>query len=317
MGNLNWWFYCPQSQQWQPDPHVMCTDAPRVVHVLGREDHLPNARICGTYHLGHSHDGQPMYHKPGTCSVLRYSAQNHWWIIDCDYMTEPTVASRLYQWIFNGNRAQADDKCHAYAEATNSPHPGDCNLIWNVYDPRAKGHAVDTRVICTTAALKLTVASPGADILGTDENADIFGTYDICGTCCQRPYYMMSQQVASLVASSAAYLYYRKRQGWVISRQSPADAQGAVVAFALDVGTIHQEPVKVSASSWRKYSMMRGSWCQTVIHIEEAMDAPTDMLFDLDPRAAAELAANTAKRRKLEGNTSRMPGALARVFGGA
>merc|ERR1719215_2252529 len=117
----------------------------------------------------------------------------------------------------------------------------------------------------------------------------------------------MRQQVASLVASSAAYLYYRKRQGWVISSQSPADAQGAVAAFVHDVGAIHQEPVKVSASSWRKYSMMRGSWCQTVIHIEEAMDAPTDMLFDLDPRAAAELAANTAKRRKLEGNTSRMP----------
>eukprot|EP00440_Ansanella_granifera_P060491 gb/GFBE01065565.1/.p1 GENE.gb/GFBE01065565.1/~~gb/GFBE01065565.1/.p1 ORF type:complete len:497 (+),score=55.70 gb/GFBE01065565.1/:1-1491(+) len=180
---LDWWFVEPQLGTFVFDADTRTLDAPATVQVIGRHPEAANARVNGSYALAGIMDGRPAYVQPGTRKLIRYSSRTDRWLIDADGLLEPSLASRLYYWIFRGDLNAAGDRCIAFAEAYGAEHPGLATLDWHVWE--SSTFVPDPWVRCTTAPLALQVRGRAAG----RENGFLNGEYVLIGTHNGRPAY--------------------------------------------------------------------------------------------------------------------------------
>uniref|UniRef100_A0A7S4TAI7 Uncharacterized protein n=1 Tax=Alexandrium monilatum TaxID=311494 RepID=A0A7S4TAI7_9DINO len=241
---LQWHFWEGKKNAFVLDPAVAALSAPALLHVVGRSPEAENARICGTYRLAGVYDGRPVYMRPDTRAVIRYAAKHNWWLIDCDGCAEPTLSSKLYQWILCGDAGAARDRCAAYCEALSSDHPGYSNLEWKVWDTRSGRHNADLWVRATTAPLMLRVSGRSA----VRENGDIDGDYVLAGTHLGRPAYRRP-------GSSFAIRYWPAMRRWLIDREGLRNADTCVAYAEGPAGAEHPAS---SGFQWFVYETSRG-----------------------------------------------------------
>mmetsp|Transcript_96432 Transcript_96432/g.152519 ORF Transcript_96432/g.152519 Transcript_96432/m.152519 type:complete len:517 (+) Transcript_96432:53-1603(+) len=199
-----WNFWEPGASRFELDPRAGLTNAPAVVHVLGRLPDAPNSNINGTYHLAGLHIGKPVYAQPGTQSIIRFSTTDNLWLIDCEGLQKPTLLSRLYQWAFMGDSERASDRCSAWAKADGSKHPGQASLQWHVWENQASQFKLDKLVLSTSAPLTILVSSRA----GKSGSNCIMGEYRFVGFYSDRPVYQKHD--------SQVTMYFSKSGRWVI-----------------------------------------------------------------------------------------------------
>ncbi|CAK0841625.1 unnamed protein product [Prorocentrum cordatum] len=168
---LQWQFWEPQLGSFVADPATRTIAAPRLLHVLGQGTESGKARVCGTYHLAGAWETYPLYVRPGTQTVIRYSRKTDRWLIDCEGLVEPSLMNRLCHWILTGDTSAATERCTAYAQACGAQHPGLSDLQWQIWDSRTGRHDKDVNVRATTAPLVLRISGRAS----TTENNDING----------------------------------------------------------------------------------------------------------------------------------------------
>jgi len=287
---LVWNFWEAHRSAFVPDPEVKTMSCPVLLHVIGRASDAENARICGTYHLAGAHGSRPLYVQPGTQNVIRYSAKTGRWLIDCDGLAEPSIFSRLYQWILSGDGSAASERCSAYADAGGAPHPGFCSLEWLVWETRLGRHNLDAAVRATTAPLAMQVVGREP----TRENGDIVGEYLLAGTCCGRPAYAKS-------GSRMAIRFWAPMSRWVIDREGLRHSDHCV-AYADDPG--EAEHPASERGAWHVFESSRG------LHLADpgvAVAVPADAPVSIQPAAAEQLAAGKRSHNGLAvGEAKRM-----------
>lgn len=264
-----------------PDPAVKIVAAPVLVHVVGRQQNRENARICGTYQLMGVHDGKPCYQLPGTGNVLRYSKLNDWWLIDMQGFTQPGLKDRLFQWVINGDAGMATQRCNAFAYAGGAEHPAFPALQWHVYETQRGGHVHDPMVGVTTAPMVVAVAGRRMG----EENADVFGEYQLTSMHMGRVAYHMAR-------NSAMLSYYPPNDAWVLCRDgNPGD-----VCVAWAEGKPNADH-PTGLAPWHVYSATRGrhladpavtvSASGCVVTTGAALAAPQQALAAGTPRTPA------------------------------
>jgi len=259
---LEWHFWEPQRNGWMQDPATRTLAAPTAIHVVGRAANFENSLICGTYHLAGAHEGRPLYVQPGSQKVVRYSAKTDRWLIDVQGLKEPSLMSRLSQWILSGDAAAASERCSAFAPARGSLHPGFCALEWQVWESRGGRHVHDPLVRATTAPLALKVT--GRDELR--ENGDIVGEYLLAGTHGGRPAYLKR-------GTRMVIRYFGSR--WVIDREGLRHSDNCV-AYADDRDDIDHP---AGASPWHVYESSRGAHLEDrQVEVEVSENAPASLL---------------------------------------
>mmetsp|Transcript_51685 Transcript_51685/g.160020 ORF Transcript_51685/g.160020 Transcript_51685/m.160020 type:complete len:519 (+) Transcript_51685:80-1636(+) len=282
---LEWHFWEAQRGAFVPDLAARASAAPARVHVLGRCPQAENARICGTYHLAGVREGRPVYVQPGSHAVIRYSAKHDWWLIDCDGSAEPTLSSRLYQWVLNGDSTLASDRCSAYCEAQGTEHPGHSMLEWKVWDTQGGRHNFDPWVRVTTAPLALRVSGRGS----ARENGDIDGDYMLAGTHIGRAAYRK-------IGSGVAIRYWQPMRRWIVDREGLRNTD-CCVAYA--DGAANAEHPASTGSVWHVFETSRG--CHIAdprVTICVPDDAPLELPPALAPVAAAQHLGT--KRRRVD-----------------
>lgn len=283
---LEWCFWEGKRNAFMHDLVVAALTAPTLVHVIGRNPQAENARICGTYRLAGAYEGRPVYLQPGTNAVIRYAAKHNWWLIDCDGCAEPSLSSKLYQWVMSGDAAAARDRCSAYCEAQSTDHPGYGSLEWKVWDSNSGRHNLDLWVRATTAPLSLRVSGRSP----TRENGDIDGDYVLAGTHLGRPAYQRP-------GSHFAIRYWPAMQRWLIDREGLRNTD-TCVAYA--DGPADAEHPASSGFRWHIFESSRG--CHLAdpgVAVSVPPDAPLELPAPV-PSPAQRLEASAAKRRKLE-----------------
>lgn len=219
---LRWYFCEGNCDFWCVDPLSKMLVAPSKVHVAGRNVQAENARINGTYFLAGVIQGHPAYVLPGTCNLIRYSSVTERWLIDTDALCEPSLASRLYHFMFRPDLSTPGDRCAAFAEcpftAGTQTHPA--NLDWFVWDSQQRRHVLDPFVHSTTAPKMLQIRGRSH----SRENHCICGDYILVGGHCGRPLYRMQEPETFIC-------YWPPKQSWVIS--SCVNHGGASIAWAL------------------------------------------------------------------------------------
>lgn len=188
---LEWHFLDFQKKVWELDAAVHTLSAPWLVHVIGRAPEAPNSVINGTYQLAGARDGRPVYVKPGTRSLIRYSAKHDWWLIDADGLKEPSLATKIYQWILSGDPSAAENQCSAFCKAKGTDHPGHCMLEWSVWEQPMGRHVADAAVRVTDAPIWLQVYGRHSG----REHSNINGNYFMSGTVSGRPAYQQKTQL--------------------------------------------------------------------------------------------------------------------------
>lgn len=270
---LVWQFWENQRNAFLPDPATKTLTCPTLLHIVGRAAHAENARICGTYHLAGAHDGRPLYVQPGSQKIIRYSAKSNRWLIDCDGLAEPSLLSRLYQWILNGDSSSASDQCSAFADALTTPHPGFCALEWQVWETRLGRHNFDPCVRATTAPLAVQVR--GRD--PSRENADITGEYMLAGTHSGHPAYLQS-------GTRTALRYWPPMSRWVVDRDGLRSSAHAV-AYVDDRGDA-EHPAQ--SGLWHVFESSRGCHlADPSVTVAIPTDAPTTLQAAVAPTAPA------------------------------
>mmetsp|Transcript_13764 Transcript_13764/g.27171 ORF Transcript_13764/g.27171 Transcript_13764/m.27171 type:complete len:534 (+) Transcript_13764:81-1682(+) len=300
---LEWHFLDCQGKAWIPDPAVHTLAAPWMVHVIGRAQQAPNSKINGTYQLVGASDGRPVYVKPGTRSVIRYSEKHDWWLIDADGLQEPSLVTRLYQWILNGDPSAAENQCSAFCRAKGTDHPGYCILEWSVWEEANGRHVPDAAVRVTDAPALLKVSGRHSG----RQHSNINGSYFMSGTINGRPRYI--QQKAQFSLS----LFWSMRLGrWVLSSTSQ---DKDTVAFS-DVDLNVDCPARSQAQSiWSIYERARGIYipdnnvCITVDPqgSQCPLPDPSISMGELGPcvgRLDVNNSAPIAKRRRLGSDTA-------------
>jgi len=240
---LDWMFWESIYRRFCPDPQTRAVIAPTSVHMIGRPAEAENPRINGSYVLAGIMEGRPAYVQPGTRNLLRYSSRTDRWLLDPDGLMEPSLLSRLYNWIFRGDPNAAGDRCAAFSEASGSAHPGMSTLEWFVWDSRRYSFKPDPQVRCTTAPLTIQVAGRGAN----RENAFINGDYFLAGVDLGRAFYQKP-------GTPIIIRFWPQRSCWLIGRGlQPTDACSA---FA-DCLPESEFPGDV-CSAWYVYESIRG-----------------------------------------------------------
>merc|ERR1712136_604055 len=131
--SLDWHFWELERRAFVPDPLAKAVVAPGMLHIVGRLLQAENARINGTYYLADVKDKRPLYVKPGTHGVIRYSAKHDWWLIDCDGLEKPSIMTRLFHWILSGDSSAATDRCSAFAEARGTAGKPDGEVTFQIH----------------------------------------------------------------------------------------------------------------------------------------------------------------------------------------
>lgn len=211
---LEWRLFDTSTNVFVPDPGPRAVVAPSTLNVQGPD---LQSRIGGTFQLAGVKDGRPLYVKPGSQTVIRYSSQNDWWLIDCDGLAEPSIFGRMYQWLLRGDSATARDQCSAYAHAMGSFHPGRSSLEWLVHDSNTGRFTRDQSVRVTEAPLAVRVQGRAAN----PENGDIVGDYLLAGMSCGRPAYQKAGQCEAIRFCPRLYR-------WVIDREGLRDSDCCV-----------------------------------------------------------------------------------------
>jgi len=280
---LEWNFWEDSRKTFVPDPATRTLCAPTAIHVVGRAANMENGGICGTYQLAGAHEGRPLYVEPGSQKVLRYSAKTDRWLINVDGLKEPSVLSRLYQWILNGDSSTASETCNACAPARGSSHPGFCSLEWHVWHARKGQHLHDPLVRATTAPLALRVSGRDA----TRENCDICGDYVMAGTHGGRPAYLKS-------GTRTALRYWSRR--WVIDREGLRCSDNCVAYVEDPDDTEHP----VGLAPWCVYESSRGHHLtDRSMRVAVADDAPLALATTAGGlKRQASDAQNDAKRAR-------------------
>mmetsp|Transcript_64285 Transcript_64285/g.139896 ORF Transcript_64285/g.139896 Transcript_64285/m.139896 type:complete len:508 (+) Transcript_64285:46-1569(+) len=251
---LEWIFWESWQKNWAPDPEVRVLTAPSVIHVLGRPGEEPTEGsasqllhqfVFGTYQLAGAREGRPVYVRPGTRTVIRHSPASDRWLIDTEGLTEPSLLSKLYQWILNGDASTASERCTAYAEACGTAHPGYAALQWQVWDPTVSRHATDVWMRATTAPLAVRVSGREQ----SRENADLNGVYNLVGTHLGRPAYHKE-------GTTLAIRYYSPAGRWVIDRHGLRTSDECVAYAA---GPADAEHPAGSSLVWHVYENTRGA----------------------------------------------------------
>jgi len=268
---LDWHFWEAARGVFLPDPRTRALAAPSRLHIIGRAAEAENARICGTYRLAGVHDGRPVYVQPGTHTVIRYSAKRDWWLIDCEGLTEPSLVSKLYQWMLSGDASAAGERCSAYAEARGALYPGFRALEWQVWSSSGGRHVFDPWVRATTAPLVLRLRGRDA----ARENGDIAGDYVLAGTHLGYPAYQQS-------GSQMAIRYWPPMRRWVVDRCGLRNSDSCV-AYADSAGDA--EHPNTADCLWHVFETSRG------IHLADPgltlavpADAPEDLGLVAGPR---------------------------------
>jgi len=218
-GTLEWHFLA-DAGHWLPDRAVHVLDVPLKCHVMGRNDQAGNDRICGTYQLAGLGDGLPVYTRPGTNAMIRYSLKTDMWLIDCDALAEPGMLGRFLQWLQKGDAIQADDKCSAYAQAKGTAHPGHLELEWAVWEPQRGCHVTDPCVRSFAAPEAISVGGRAEEA----ENSDICGDYQLVGLHVCWPAYRKPKE-------QHAVRFCPMARRWAIDREGFRDS-ALCVAFA-------------------------------------------------------------------------------------
>lgn len=278
---LHWHFWEAQRCSWLPDASVRTFDSPTLLHVIGRAGGAENARINGTYRLVGAHEGRPVYAKPGTHSVIKYSAKSDRWLVDCDGLQEPSLVSRLYQWALSGDASAAGEKCSAFAEAGGSPHPGSGALQWQVWESRAGRHKPDPAVRATTAPLALQVYGRDA----SRENGDISGEYLLVGAHNGRPAYLKS-------GTTHAIRFWPPMCRWVIDREGLRNAD-TCVAFVDDPAEAEHP---AGAGPWHVFESSRGRHLPDLaLGVVVPADAPLELRTEAAPGVPGVVGPGVAK----------------------
>ncbi|CAE7790431.1 unnamed protein product, partial [Symbiodinium sp. CCMP2456] len=95
----------------------------------------------------------------------------------------PSLATRLYHWVFGGD-LNGGDRCAAYANASASEQPGTTLLEWSVWESKRGCFIADPEVRCTTAPVALQVCGRARR-----ENEFINGDYQLAGIHLGRVFY--------------------------------------------------------------------------------------------------------------------------------
>jgi len=240
--DLEWMFYESQLQNFCADPATRTLVAPSIVRILGRRAEAENARINGSYALAGVIEGRPAYVQPGTRHLIRYSSRSDRWLVETDGLVEPSLATRLYHWVFGGD-LNGGDRCAAYANASASDHPG-TGLDWYIWESKRGCFVSDAEVRCTTAPLALQVSGRARR-----ENEFINGDYQLAGIHLGSVFYQKP-------GSQTVIRYWPPRNRWLIDGNGlqPSDACSA---FA-DCAPGAEYPGDLS-SPWFVYETTRGS----------------------------------------------------------
>jgi len=107
------------------DPSVRTLTAPHWVRIVGRDPHKENSSINGDYELVNVVEGKAAYKKEGGNHVIRYWPSEDRWIVDLEAG-------------FHGG-----DVANAYADAKGAEHPGNCELVWHVWETARGRHVAD------------------------------------------------------------------------------------------------------------------------------------------------------------------------------
>lgn len=202
--HLEWRFYDAALKSFVLDPESRTTAAPSRLCVLGRE--FQESNIFGSFKLVAVKDGRPVYSQPNSQTVIRYSAKNDWWLIDCEGAAPPSILTRVSQWLSSGNSSAASDRCSAYAKALGTTHPGSACLEWLVWNPQTGRHDFDPHMRATTGPRRVWVQGRSG------ENSDIVGEYLLAGTHCGWPFYQK-------LGDSHVIRYYPPGKSWLIDRE--------------------------------------------------------------------------------------------------
>lgn len=273
---LQWNFWESKRNAFVTDPATRTLASPALLHIIGRAPDAENGAICGTYHLAGAQEGRPMYVQPGTQKVIRYSSKSDRWLIDCDGLQEPSLMSKLYQWILSGDASAASERCSAFAPARGTLHPGTSALEWQVWEARAARHTFDPLVRGTTASLAVRVTGRESQ----RENGDIVGEYVLAGTHGGRPAYVKS-------GTRIALRFWAPARRWVIDREGLRNSDHCV-AYADDPGESEHPCIP---GPWYVYESSRGCHlADTMVTVSSSADAPKAL------RNPGERASGAAKR---------------------
>ncbi|CAK9007850.1 unnamed protein product [Durusdinium trenchii] len=242
---LEWMFWEPTEGRFCLDPDTRAVVAPAVVHMMGRRAEAENSRINGSYLLAGIMEGRPAYVQPGTKHLIRYSSRTDRWLLDPDGLVEPSLASRLYYWIFRGDLSAAGDRCAAFSEASGSAHPGVSLLEWFVWESRRSCFVLDQGVRCTTAPSSIQVVGRSLN----RENEFINGDYILAGVCCGRVFYQRP-------GTQIVIRFWPSRSCWLVDGNGLQQAD-ACSAFA-DCLPDSEFPGDV-CSPWYVYESTRGA----------------------------------------------------------
>lgn len=296
---LQWNFFEPDRGGFVHDPAARVLEAPSILHIIGRAAQAENARINGTYHLAGVHDGRTVYVMPGTQYVIRYSSKRDLWLIDCEGLAQPSLASRTYNWIMNSEGA--NESCCAYAQACGATNPGNASLEWQVWDTRRGRHIHDPSVRSIVAPLAVQVA--GRDV--HRENSDINGEYMLAGTQNGRPAYCKA-------GSNFAIRFFPPLGRWVIDREGLRNVD-TCVAYA-DMPD-SQHPAKAGIV-WHVFETSRGlHMADPNVSVVVPSDAPRqllpqDQLLEASSTGQKTLAPQTANATATAGQKRKVEFAL-------
>lgn len=241
---LDWVFWEPVHGRFCLDPRTRAVVAPTTVRVIGRPLQAENARINGSYILAGIMEGRPAYVQPGTRNLIRYSCRTDRWLLDPDGLMEPSLASRLYYWIFRGDLNAAGERCAAFSDAGGSAHPGMSKLEWFVWESRCSRFLLDPQVRCTTAPLSIQVAGRAF----SRENQFMNGEYLLAGTDLGRVFYQK-------LGTHTVIRFWPQRSRWLIDGMG-LQRTDACSAFA-DCLPDSEFPGDV-CSVWYVYESTRG-----------------------------------------------------------
>lgn len=161
---------------------------PATLHVLGRSTDRENGDICGEYTYVSNRCGFPAYLNRTNGIAIRFWAP-------------------LGRWVMDRGGIRDSDVCVAYATVDSQcSHPAHPELVWHVWESRARSHVADDQVMAIDGPENLEFV--GRDV--AHNNSMINGKYKLAGIVNGRPAY--NHQNNELLMR-----YLKQENRWLIS----------------------------------------------------------------------------------------------------